>query len=81
MTREEIQAKIKEAEETISSWRGRLAQAQQVIGKAQEQILSLSGYIQAMREVNGEEEKVATPPEKPSRQQKRQAERKAGDVK
>jgi len=57
--RDKIEAKLAQAEEQLPQWQQRLAEAQQVVSAASEQIVRWQAVAQCMRELLDEE--VAEP--------------------
>ena len=57
--RDKIEAKLAQAEEQLPQWQRRLAEAQQAVGAASEQIVRWQAVVQCMRELLAEE--VAEP--------------------
>jgi len=53
--RDKIEAKLTQAEEQLPQWQQRLAEAQQVVSAASEQIVRWQAVVQCMRELLDEE--------------------------
>jgi len=53
--RDKIEAKLAQAEAQIPQWQQRLAEAQQAVGAASEQIFRWQAVVQCMRELLDEE--------------------------